>query len=110
MSADAVQEIQKTEAIKGDMLLGQIEELDKSLIEYYPDTLVVDNALTRKLVSFQANKARMYYRWYKYKEAFSADLVEYLFRKYRVVKGKILDPFAGAGNRFVCLFLFGLSF
>ena len=86
-----------------DALLGQIEELDKSLIEYFPDTLVVDNALTRKLVSFQANKVRGYYRWYKYKEAFSADLVEYLFRKYRVVKGKILDPFAGAGTAlFVC--------
>ena len=85
------------------MLLGQIEELDKSLIEYFPATLVVDNALTRKLVSFQANKARTYYRWYKYKEAFSADLVEYLFRKYKVVKGKILDPFAGAGTAlFVC--------
>ena len=86
-----------------DALLGQIEELDKSLIEYFPDTLVVDNALTRKLVSFQANKVRGYYRWYKYKEAFSADLVEYLFRKYRVIKGKILDPFAGAGTAlFVC--------
>ena len=59
--------------------------------------------MTRKLVSFQANKARTYYRWYKYKEAFSADLVEYLFRKYKVVKGKILDPFAGAGTAlFVC--------
>ena len=103
MSADAVQEIKRTEATKNDMLLGQIEELDKSLIEYFPDTLVIDNALTRKLVSFQANKARGYYRWYKYKEAFSADLVEYLFRKYRVVEGKILDPFAGAGTAlFVC--------
>ena len=29
MSADAVQEIKKTEATKADMLLGQIEELDK---------------------------------------------------------------------------------
>ena len=86
-----------------DTLLGQIEELDKSLIEYFPNTLVVDNALTRKLVSFQANKGRGYYRWYKYKEAFSADLVEYLFRKHKVVKGKILDPFAGAGTAlFVC--------
>ena len=85
------------------MLWGQIEELDKSLIEYFPDTLVFDNTLTRKLVSFQANKARGYYRWYKYKEAFSADLVEHLFRKYDVVKGKILDPFAGAGTAlFVC--------
>ena len=103
MSADAVQKIKKTETTKDTTLLGQIEELDKSLIKYFPDTFVVDNALTRRLVSFQANKARTYYRWYKYKEAFSADLVEYLFRKYEVVKGKILDPFAGAGTAlFVC--------
>ena len=103
MSADATQEIERSEDTQGDIFLGQIEELDQSLIEYFPDTLVVDNALTRKLVSFQANKARGYYRWYKYKEAFSADLVEYLFRKYKVVKGKILDPFVGAGTAlFVC--------
>ena len=67
---NATQEIKRSENTKDDPLLGQIEELDKSLIEYFPDTLVVDNALTRKLVSFQANKARTYYRWYKYKEAF----------------------------------------
>ena len=103
MPADAAQEIKGSEHTQGDMLLEQIEELDKSLIEYFPNTLVVDNALTRKLVSFQANKTRTYYRWYKYKEAFSADLVEYLFHKYKVVKGKILDPFAGAGTAlFVC--------
>ena len=96
-------EIMRTPDNQDNMLLGQVEELDKSLIEYFPDTLVIDNALTRKLVSFQANKARTYYRWYKYKEAFSADLVEYLFRKYRVAEGKILDPFAGAGTAlFVC--------
>ena len=103
MSADAAQEIKGSEHTQGDMLLEQIEELDKSLIEYFPNTLVVDNALTRKLVSFQANKTRTYYRWCKYKEAFSADLVEYLFHKYKVVKGRILDPFAGAGTAlFVC--------
>ena len=103
MPADAAQEIKGSENTQGDMLLEQIEALDKSLTEYFPNTLVVDNALTRKLVSFQANKTRGYYRWYKYKEAFSADLVEYLFRKYRVVGGKILDPFAGVGTAlFVC--------
>ena len=103
MPADAAQEIKGSENTQGDMLLEQIEELDKSLTEYFPNTLVVDNALTRKLVSFQANKTRTYYRWYKYKEAFSADLVEYLFHKHKVVKGKILDPFAGAGTAlFVC--------
>ena len=103
MPADAAQEIKGSKNTQGDMLLEQIEELDKSLTEYFPNTLVVDNALTRKLVSFQANKTRTYYRWYKYKEAFSADLVEYLFHKYKVVQGKILDPFAGAGTAlFVC--------
>ena len=103
MPVNTIQEIERYETTEDDILLGQIEELDKSLTEYFPDTLVVDNALTRKLVSFQANKARTYYRWYKYKEAFSADLVEYLFRKYRMVEGKILDPFAGAGTAlFVC--------
>ena len=56
MSADVVQEIERSENTKDNILLGQIEELDKSLTEYFPDTLVVDNALTRKLVSFQANK------------------------------------------------------
>ena len=75
MSIDAIQEIERSETIEDDILLEQIEALDKSLIAYFPDTLIVDNALTRKLISFQANKARTYYRWYKYKEAFSADLV-----------------------------------
>ena len=103
MSADAAQKIKGSKNTQGDMLLEQIEELDKALAAYFPDTLLVDNTLTRKLVSFQANKTRTYYRWYKYKEAFSADLVEYLFHRYKVVKGKILDPFAGAGTAlFVC--------
>lgn len=86
-----------------DDFLAQIEKFDDSLSNYFSETFVVDNNLTRKLVSFQANKTRAHYRWYKYKEAFSADLVEYLFCKYKVKKGKILDPFAGAGTAlFTC--------
>jgi DNA modification methylase len=38
------------------------------------------------------------YRWYKYKEAFSASLVEHLLRKYDVMAGRLLDPFAGSGT------------
>lgn len=86
-----------------DIFLSIIEELDASLTNYFSDMLIIDECLTRKLVSFQANKTRSYYRWYKYKEAFSADLVEYLFNKYNICKGKILDPFAGAGTAlFAC--------
>ena len=88
---------------RDNLILRQIDGLDNALSESFPETLVTDNALTRKLVSFQANKNRAYYRWYKYKEAFSADLVVYLFRKYHMLKGKILDPFAGAGTAlFAC--------
>ncbi|MDB9313831.1 DNA methyltransferase [Spirulina sp. CS-785/01] len=83
--------------------LNQIKTLDEALTNYFAHTLTVDNCLTRKLVSFQANKNRNYYRWYKYKEAFSADLVEYLIKKYPLKTGKILDPFAGAGTTlFAC--------
>ena len=68
------------------------------LINHYVNVFSVDNNLTRKLVSFQASKEQKYYRWYKYKEAFSSNLVEYLFKKYSVNKGKILDPFSGSGT------------
>jgi len=86
MQVDAVQEIKKIEDTKDDILLGEIEKLDSSLTDNFSEVLIIDDALTRKLVSFQANKVRTHYRWYKYKEAFSADLVEYLFRKYNVKK------------------------
>ncbi|MDM8561444.1 hypothetical protein, partial [Candidatus Parabeggiatoa sp. HSG14] len=81
-----------------DEFLAKIQKLDDSLYEHFSDKFVVDKNITRKLVSFQANKTHTHYRWYKYKEAFSADLVEYLFSKYDVNKGKILDPFSGVGT------------
>lgn len=88
---------------QNDIFLEKIKKIDNSLTTYFSGALVIDDALTRKLVSFQANKTRTHYRWYKYKEAFSADLVEYLFSNYNVSKGKILDPFAGSGTSlFAC--------
>ena len=75
-----------------------IEKLDTSLVNHFSNIFTVDNNLTRKIVSFQANKGERYYRWYKYKEAFSSSLVKYLFNKYPVNKGKILDPFSGSGT------------
>ncbi len=94
------------EIYNADDFLAQIEKLGTSLSSHFSEALVTDDNLTRKLVSFQANKTRTHYRWYKYKEAFSADLVEYLFRKYSVSKGKILDPFAGTGTAlFACSLL-----
>jgi hypothetical protein len=78
--------------------LSQINTLDQTLEEYYASVLIVDNSLTRQLVSFQANKQKPLYRWYKYKEAYSAELIAYLLRTYNVRKGTLLDPFAGIGT------------
>jgi DNA modification methylase len=78
--------------------LREIERLDKSLLQHFKSKFVVQSSLTRPLVSFQANKTRPVYRWYKYKEAFSASLVEHFFHKYAISNGTILDPFAGSGT------------
>ncbi|MEJ5309407.1 MAG: site-specific DNA-methyltransferase [Anaerolineae bacterium] len=77
--------------------LAAIEQLDQALAQHFDGKFVVQTALTRSLVSFQANKARPVYRWYKYKEAFSAALVEYFLRQYKIARGVLLDPFAGSG-------------
>ncbi|MFN6567847.1 site-specific DNA-methyltransferase [Dendronalium sp. ChiSLP03b] len=78
--------------------LGEIDDLDRQLHYHFENKFVVQPSLTRLLVSFQANKTRPIYRWYKYKEAFSASLVELLCQKYQITQGKILDPFAGSGT------------
>ncbi len=78
--------------------LSEIECLDQALIQHFKPKFIIQSSLTRSLVSFQANKTRPVYRLYKYKEAFSASLVEHLFGKYGVAEGRILDPFAGSGT------------
>lgn len=82
----------------GSNALDEIEILDKELHDHFKEKFSVEPTLNRILVSFQANKTRPMYRWYKYKEAFSASLVEYLFHRYGVTQGRILDPFAGSGT------------
>jgi len=76
----------------------EINQLDKSLQLYFNDKMIIEPRITRSLVSFQANKNRPVYRWYRFKEAFSASLVEYLLDKYKIQKGILLDPFAGSGT------------
>jgi DNA modification methylase len=78
--------------------LDEIEQLDRDLHRRFQDRLITEPLLTRQLVSFQANKAKPIYRWYKYKEAFSAALVEYLLTLGGVTTGAVLDPFAGSGT------------
>lgn len=74
------------------------ERQDSMLCEHFKGKFVVNKRLSRQLVSFQANKTRPSFRWYKYKEAFSASLVEYLLTEYSILSGRLLDPFAGSGT------------
>ncbi|MGE0610411.1 MAG: hypothetical protein AB7O62_25205, partial [Pirellulales bacterium] len=69
----------------------------QSLYRKYRDQISVNPALSRGLVSYQSNRNRPYYRWFKYKEGFSAALVEYVLDKFSPNPGTILDPFAGSG-------------
>lgn len=89
--------------------LFEINRLDQQLQTYFKDKLLVQPTLTRALVSFQANKIRSGYRWYKYKEAFSAALVEYFLAKYNISAGPILDPFAGSGTTLFAATTQGIS-
>jgi SAM-dependent methyltransferase len=72
-----------------------------ALYERYAGRLIVNPELTRSLVSFQSNKGTAFYRWFKYKEAFSHEFALYVlggFRKSGRRRNHVLDPFAGAGT------------
>lgn len=72
-----------------------------TLYTRYADALEVIPALTRSLVSFQANKHTPFYRWFKYREGFSSELVGYFLNVFRPGNKKVpqlLDPFSGAGT------------
>ena len=77
----------------------QIAALDAKLAEDFKAQFSTAPFLSRKTVSFQGNKGKPAYGWYKYKEAFSAGLVEYFLGSYKGgSSGKVLDPFAGIGT------------
>ena len=82
-----------------DVALKKIERLDHELSQAFESCFVRSAAFNRTLVSFQANKERPVYRWYKFKEGFSASLIEYLINFHNIKKGaRLLDPFAGSGT------------
>ncbi len=92
MAVETIPLLEPTAALAG------IAQLDAELARRFSSKLKVDASLTRSLVSFQANKALPIYRWYKYKEGFSAYLIELFFQRYGLASGPLLDPFAGSGT------------
>jgi DNA modification methylase len=72
-----------------------------NLHAHYAGRLSTNPELSRALVSFQANKSAPFYRWLKYREGFSTDLVSHLLERLRFPQERVLrvlDPFAGAGT------------
>ena len=90
--------------------LKKIAALDSELTEDFKSQFSVSPFLSRKIVSFQGNKDKPAYSWYKYKEAFSAGLVEYFLCNYAGrISGKVLDPFAGIGTTLFAASAQGIS-
>lgn len=81
----------------------------RALLERFQTKFDINAALNRSLVSYQSNRKRPFYRWFKYKEGFSAALVEYVLDRYRVNQGVLLDPFAGSGAALLVGRQYGLT-
>jgi DNA modification methylase len=78
-----------------DAACPQIERL--ALEAAYGGLLEETDDFNRQLVSFQANKSETLHSWVKYREGFSATLVERLLSQFGVKPGDtVLDPFAGS--------------
>jgi len=71
------------------------QELEKK----YSKILDVTDEFNRQSVSFQLSKKDMVHSWLKYKEGFSADLVNLLLKEMKAKPGDlVMDPFMGSGT------------
>lgn len=84
-------------SVNGNGFADLIRKADRRLALHFSPKLKVNPHLTRALVSFQANKKEPGFRWFKFKEGFSAALVDYMFDTLGVRTGRVIDPFAGSG-------------
>lgn len=66
---------------------------------HFEPLLEVTDKFNRQSVSYQLSKKEILHSWLKYKEGFSADLVNTLLDEMKVPNnGTILDPFFGSGT------------
>lgn len=71
----------------------------KELESHYFNYVEITDKFNRQIVSFQKNKKNVVHRWLKYKEGFSAELVETLLNEMKLDKSStIMDPFMGSGT------------
>ncbi len=74
------------------------EERARCALEDAYGSLLEETAkFSRRIVSFQANKIETLHNWFKYREGFSAQLVEILLGEFNIDNTQqILDPFSGS--------------
>lgn len=71
----------------------------RSLEDKYWGITKVTDRFNRQSVSYQLSKNNRLHRWLKYKEGFSAELVQMLFNDFGLQEGNtVLDPFMGSGT------------
>lgn len=71
----------------------------KKLEEYYSRILEITEKFDRQSVSYQLSKKDVLHSWLKYKEGFSANLVNILLDEMEAGSGDlIMDPFLGSGT------------
>jgi DNA modification methylase len=81
-----------------------------ALDEWYADFFEETDKFNRQLVSFQANKTEMLHSWLKYREGFSASLIEALLEELAVEAGDVvLDPFAGSATTLLVAKMLGID-
>lgn len=75
------------------------EDARQALEEKYKPILEVTQKFDRKSVSYQLSKKDALHSWLKYKEGFSADLVNILLDEMGAKPGDtVMDPFMGSGT------------
>lgn len=80
------------------------------LEKHFSPLLEVTNKFNRQSVSYQLSKKDILHNWLKYKEGFSADLVNALLDEMNVPKnGTILDPFFCSGTTGIVCQMRGLN-
>lgn len=85
------------EQFSSDALCNDIER--KMLESRYAPLLEVTDRFDRRSVSYQLSKNEILHSWLKYKEGFSADLVQLLLHEMGAHPGDlVMDPFMGSGT------------
>ncbi len=90
---------------------GVCPQEERRLLEArYVHLLEEGHEFNRRLVSYQGNKGEIVHGWIRYKEGFSAQLVEMLIRKMGIRPGDtILEPFSGSATTLLIAKALGIN-